>query len=93
MSSKDISIDVFEILDDRNIKYELNDQSYFDGFDDIYIIKINQDFTIKLLQNVEKINGEYIYDSYTLYFSYSDKDPIYGYDNIIEFIKNSTFKN
>jgi len=93
MNSKDISIDVFQILHERGIVYKINDLSYFDGQNDIYFIEINKDFIIKLFQNIQYINGQYIYDYYTLYFLNSDKDIINGYENIIEFIKYYKFKS
>lgn len=91
MNTNDITDEIFDILIERNYNYIIDDDtSWYDGYDDIYVLKIGKT-KIKIIQNVEKINGEYTYSNYMLCFPYTDKDTIYGYDDIIKYIREYKF--
>jgi hypothetical protein len=60
-----------------------DDLTYFDEFDDVYVLNIRKNLTLKFIQNY--YSSEKKYKNFTLYY---DGKVIKDYDNIINELKN-----
>jgi len=91
--------DFLELVKDwfynNNLKPDIDiDLSYYDGYDDVLILSIQNDNEIdeyKFYQNVEKdINKNYIYSNFTMCYK---NEIIYDYNNIINYLKQKYNRN
>ena len=80
----DISYDIEDVLRAHAIEFNIGDDSFFDGGDDVQLYETKYG-TLKLVQNVDKVDGVFVYSCPML--SCAGADAVHGSTHIIEFVE------